>query len=320
MPAKTLEKASSIESLRPLELDELEGRTTDFQLYLDIAGKPVLYADGPYEWSIAEIEKLHEDGFSVLFYDPKARNNADSLEYGKIEPMIDDAVVEVPSEVLSHVRDGLSSTIATLNVQSPVSAAKISAVFDDLVVFLTSYPQLTAVLRDLSHHDTYTFFHSIRTCALSVAIAEDLGVKDEDHLHDIALGAVLHDIGHLKVEREILEKQGALTSMEWVQVRQHPRQSIELLEEFEISPTTKAIIIQHHERPDGKGYPFSLTCDEICPEARIVNLADIFAALTSPRPYQRQLNKTSAVAFIRQNLSEFVAPVPLASLETLIAD
>ena len=234
--------------------------------------------------------------------------------------MIDDAVVEVPSEVLSHVRDGLSSTIATLNVQSPVSAAKISAVFDDLVVFLTSYPQLTAVLRDLSHHDTYTFFHSIRTCALSVAIAEDLGVKDEDHLHDIALGAVLHDIGHLKVEREILEKQGALTSMEWVQVRQHPRQSIELLEEFEISPTTKAIIIQHHERPDGKGYPFSLTCDEICPEARIVNLADIFAALTSPRPYQRQLNKTSAVAFIRQNLSEFVAPVPLASLETLIAD
>ena len=147
---------------------------------------------------------------------------------------------------------------------------------------------ISAMSKAVEARDPYTAGHQERVAEISVAIAEKMGL-DQNTIDGIGLGAKVHDLGKLKIPSEILVKPTKLTMLEFSLVKAHPVSGLEILENVKFPwPITK-IIMQHHERLDGSGYPNALEGDEICLEAKIVAVADVFEAMSSHRPYRPSL-------------------------------
>lgn len=142
--------------------------------------------------------------------------------------------------------------------------------------------------------DSYTFGHCERVAQYAVAVAQALGL-DEEERTTIELGAYLHDVGKVRVPHEILNKPGPLTREEQDVVRMHPLWGIELLAGVEFPWDIKSIIRWHHEKYDGTGYPDRLRGDEIPVTAQVVGIADVLDALTTTRPYRPALTHAEAV-------------------------
>ncbi len=142
---------------------------------------------------------------------------------------------------------------------------------------------------DLRTYQDYVYAHSVNVAIISVLIALNLDYN-EVKMTDLALGALLHDIGMLAVPGDILLKIGNLTVAEAEAVQRHAAEGFEIVRKRrEISTLAAHIAFQHHERFDGTGYPRRLKGDEIHEYARIVAVADIFDALIADRPYRKGL-------------------------------
>jgi len=131
----------------------------------------------------------------------------------------------------------------------------------------------------------FTYNHSSRVALYSYSIAINMGL-DEKRCRWLRRGALLHDIGKLGVSNAILDKPDKLTDDEWNEVKNHARYTIEILEH--LAPFSELSIVAgaHHERLDGKGYPYGISADQIQLETRIITVADIFDAITADRPYR----------------------------------
>jgi putative nucleotidyltransferase with HDIG domain len=144
---------------------------------------------------------------------------------------------------------------------------------------------IRALAAALDARDPYTAGHSERVSALSVLIARQLQLNEAE-VDIIRLGALLHDIGKIGVADHILRKPGPLSADEFEQIRRHPGLGARILRKVPFLEPHLAIVELHHERPDGKGYPFGLLADSIPLDARIVHVADAFDAMTSARAYR----------------------------------
>jgi putative nucleotidyltransferase with HDIG domain len=144
---------------------------------------------------------------------------------------------------------------------------------------------IRALAAALDARDPYTAGHSERVSALSVLIARQLQLSEAE-VDIIRLGALLHDIGKIGVADHILRKPGPLSADEFEQIRRHPGLGARILRKVPFLEPHLAIVELHHERPDGKGYPFGLLADSIPLDARIVHVADAFDAMTSARAYR----------------------------------
>ena len=154
--------------------------------------------------------------------------------------------------------------------------------------------QVEGFLRMLESRDRYTASHCSRVAAFADLIAEEVGLRSQRRLLHLRVAALLHDLGKMDVSLEILHKPGKLDEEEWTEMRGHVQAGCR-----RASSTRRAIcriIAQHHERPDGRGYPRQLRGREICLEARIVAVADAFDAMTSDRPYRRALDPEVALS------------------------
>lgn len=137
---------------------------------------------------------------------------------------------------------------------------------------------------DAREHETHA--HSRRVAEYSMVLGEALGVSGEA-LNDLRRGAMLHDVGKIGVPDRILLKPGPLTDQEWGQMRQHPIIGSWILNGVESLKPAADVVLSHHERFDGQGYPSGLKGEEIPLGARVFSVADSFDAITSDRPYQK---------------------------------
>lgn len=135
--------------------------------------------------------------------------------------------------------------------------------------------------------------HGDRVATLASEIAVRLDV-DSGTLPGLRLAARLHDIGKVAVPDGILDKPGRLDAEEWAHVRRHPETGAELLMSSNLDPIAR-IVLAHHERPDGDGYPYRLRAGEIPLEALIISAADAYDAMVSPRPYRPALSEAHAL-------------------------
>lgn len=145
--------------------------------------------------------------------------------------------------------------------------------------------------------DYLTFIHSVNVAVLATLTARELGYKGL-RLRYLTMGALLHDLGKLKVPREILNKTGLLTEGELNLIKQHPIEGEAMLKNADVSLSILRSVRQHHERWDGKGYPDGLSGIEIHPEAQIIAVADVFDALTANRPYREALPPYHALEIV----------------------
>lgn len=138
----------------------------------------------------------------------------------------------------------------------------------------------------LDLRDVETFGHSRTVAKYSQVLAQLLGIKDRERLNNIRIGALLHDIGKIAIPDSILHKPDGLSAGEWEKIRLHPALGYGLIKEIKLVREVGDVILCHHERFDGSGYPRGLSGEEIPFEARIFALADALDAITAPRPYR----------------------------------
>jgi len=155
--------------------------------------------------------------------------------------------------------------------------------------------------------DPYTAGHQRRVTALAVAIAEDLGL-DADVVDGIRAAGLMHDIGKMAVPAEILSKPSALTDVEMSLIRAHPRVAYDILRTVSFPWPVAEIVLQHHERIDGTGYPKGLAGDDVRLEAQVLAVADTVEAMASHRPYRAALGIDVALQEIEANRGTHYAP------------
>jgi putative nucleotidyltransferase with HDIG domain len=150
------------------------------------------------------------------------------------------------------------------------------------------------LLNSLRTYDDYTFSHSVNVAVVSAAIARTLGLGD-DFVASIAHAALLHDIGKIYVPREVIHKCGHLTPAEWQMVKRHPVDGERILREERFDLVARRVAYEHHMRHDLTGYPAPKEGFEVHKASEIVRIADSYDALTTRRPYRRQISPYEAV-------------------------
>jgi hypothetical protein len=188
--------------------------------------------------------------------------------------------------------------------------------FDHIV---SGYPEaLRSLVRAVEIKDAYTHGHSQRTARVAVEIGLLMGLGP-DRLRVLARGAYLHDVGKIGIPDDILNKPGALTAEERDVIQTHPRLGFELASSAPSLREALPVILHHHERVDGCGYPGGLTGAEIPLEARVVAVADVWDALTSDRAYRRGWAPEAALAHIRAGAGTHFDTVVVDAFTTLVA-
>jgi putative nucleotidyltransferase with HDIG domain len=161
------------------------------------------------------------------------------------------------------------------------------------------------LLNSLREYDDYTFSHSVNVAVISAAIARSLGMT-EDFVDAIAQAGLLHDMGKLYVSRDIIHKTGRLTPAEWQAIKRHPVDGERILREEGLDLVCRRVAYEHHMRHDLTGYPTPKAGFEVHKASEIIRIADSYDALTTRRPYRRQINPYEAIKLMAKGSgSEF---------------
>jgi putative nucleotidyltransferase with HDIG domain len=176
-----------------------------------------------------------------------------------------------------------------------IEIEQIEPVVERIVESIFRQQDALLPLAQLKNHDEYTFQHSVSVCALMTSFARAMEMPREV-IHEIAVGALLHDVGKAAIPDNILNKPGKLTDAEFTEMKSHVVKSKIILETTPgISPIALAVAAQHHERYDGSGYPNKLKGEEISPYGQMSAIVDVYDAITSNRCYHTGIPPTEAL-------------------------
>ncbi|KWT79589.1 HD-GYP domain-containing protein [Candidatus Magnetominusculus xianensis] len=175
-----------------------------------------------------------------------------------------------------------------------------------LVDMILREPETSGYLLNLTSHDFYTYTHSVNVGILSIMVSKEIFRNSDAHdMHELGAGFFLHDMGKTKVSTDIINKPGRLNDDEMFKMRTHPYQGYKILDKAnQLSEECRIIVMQHHEREDGTGYPRRLKKDEIHPYGKIGCISDIYDALTAERSYKQALTPFEALRLMKEQMLE----------------
>jgi putative nucleotidyltransferase with HDIG domain len=173
---------------------------------------------------------------------------------------------------------------------------------------------IAAFISTMEAKDTYTQGHSKRVGEYAELIAREMNLNLKT-ITTLREAAVLHDVGKIGIEDFILRKPGPLDSEERRKMQEHPSIGVKIVEQVGLSHQVVEIIRQHHERPDGKGYPDGLVAEKISQGAKILGVADAYDAMTSDRPYRMGMPRERAIEILIEETGKQFDP---AAVEAII--
>ncbi len=179
---------------------------------------------------------------------------------------------------------------ASIAVENARLYSNLQRVYLEIVAALTSIIEIK---------DHYTKGHSERVTTYAVGLARRMGLSD-NQIEVVKLACQLHDLGKIGIHESILTKPGKLTDEEWQEIKLHPLKGVEILRKLPFLNDVIKLIEQHHERYDGKGYPYGNKGDDIDLRARIMAVADSFDAMTTNRPYAKALSLNEAIEELKR--------------------
>ena len=159
---------------------------------------------------------------------------------------------------------------------------------------------IQVIARTIETRDPYTAGHQQRVADLAVAMAEKMSLSN-DQVEGIHMAGRVHDLGKISVPAEILSKPGKLTDIEFALIKTHAMNGYNIVADIEFPWPIARMILEHHEKMNGTGYPRGLSSDEILIESRILCVADVVEAMASHRPYRPALGVETALAEISRN-------------------
>ena len=167
--------------------------------------------------------------------------------------------------------------------------------------------------------DPYTAGHQQRVADLACAVAAEMGMTEDD-VYGLRMASVMHDLGKIAVPAGILAKPGRLSDLEYELIKNHVKAGYDILRQIEFPWPLADIILQHHERIDGSGYPQGLQGSEILLPARILAVADVFETIASHRPYRPSLGLQHAIDELQKNSGKLYDSEVVASLLKLVEE
>lgn len=287
----------------PFSIEKIvDNSTTDFDLYVKVGDHLVLYGGNGYLWEREELSGLLASGFGYLYMNLEDIPRAMMYERLARLPQIQKELA--PAERIKSIEEvGAHFTKCLYAGEiTPGTVAKGQQIANELVACIAEDRGCVKFISGLANHDYYTYYHSVRVASYATAIAVQMGLTSEQALREIALGGIFHDIGKKDVPLSVINKTGVLTEAEWQQMRAHPVTGHALVKDTSLAHVSQEIILHHHERVNGSGYPHGLDASSLLKEVQIAAVADIFDALTSSRSYQRSRTKYEALDFMKHKL------------------
>ena len=250
---------------------------------LDVSPAPVApAADRPSQLTPAEKEQQE----AKTFWEPIAAD----IEGKRLPPPKEvpfsqeiEAARNVQRETHLLIRGIMQDARMGKNIESEGVKLVVNHMIDSIFRNRDALSSLTRI----KGYDEYTFIHSINVCILCLTMGRHMNFSREQ-LETFGTGALLHDVGKMKVPHEILNKPGKVTDEERLEINKHPLYSLEILEKSSgIPDESKQIALQHHERCNGQGYPYGLKGEEIFRFSQIAAIADVYDAMTTDRVYKK---------------------------------
>ncbi len=313
----------------------LERLATHTQEVIGVDGACVLVRDGAQLDTVSVVAGAGRGQRLVgRSFASDSRISALALQTGRpviIPATTGEAATATPIEALEEMRPAAAAPLSgslgprgVLVVGSPIDSSELGLVELELLSEFAgllsralrhdeqselraadSQAEIRALVGALANADGATFRHSLEVAELATRVGRRLGL-DRTELVELELGALLHDIGKLRLPAEILQKPGPLTNEEWQLVQRHPEWGADLVAGIPGLEPVAMIVRLHHERPDGKGYPHELPHDRIPAASRIISVCDAYGAMTGGRPYQDPVEPGDAIReLLRHSGSQF---------------
>ncbi|MBS61902.1 Metal-dependent phosphohydrolase, HD subdomain [Salinisphaera sp. T5B8] len=294
-------------------------------MYVEALDRPWLETDYPLEGvhikSRADIERLSRQVEYVYISAPPKPNRiplparpepagfsrrglAPAAVYSR-SPQSFSAELAQARLIREQARDFVRSIQADARAGHAVDEGDARELVVQMMASVSRNPDALVWFTNLKNRDEYTALHSMNVCMLSVALATTMG-EPETEVEEMGVGALLHDIGKMKVPMDILHKPARLSTAEFEVIKQHPQYGVQLLEQgSQLSRDSLRIVLEHHERMNGRGYPGGLKGDEISYYAQIVAIADVYDAMTSDRVYQQSRSPGEVMKLMSRSQGDF---------------
>lgn len=241
------------------------------------------------------------------------RKNARGIDVAETTAL-EDAGREAGRENKVRARQTYDAGVAAMH--DVETQAKLGKVFEleplqnvvsSLLENLFHDPAAVLGLTAIKGHDDYTLNHSINVCILSISLGASLGL-DSASLRSLGLSALLYDLGKVRIPEEILNKQGPLTAEEWEIVKRHTEEGADLLKRIQVVDKMPMVVAyEHHQRHDLQGYPAPVK-EEQHLYSKIVALCDAYDAMTTRRPFRREIRPDKALAVLMQGRGKAYDP------------
>lgn len=201
--------------------------------------------------------------------------------------------------VKSEAVKSLSNVFSKLQYSDTIELRNTFSAITEMVEYLIENKEMNSTyLLELKTFDNYTFVHSLNTCVLSLFFGIQMSYQ-KPLLIDLGVGSLLHDIGKTKIPINILNKNGKLTDYEYELIKKHPEYGYEIVKNIDsLSERAKLIVLEHHEKVDGTGYPLGHKDEKISKLAKITCISDIYDAIVSDRVYRKGFPANEAYEFI----------------------
>jgi HD-GYP domain-containing protein (c-di-GMP phosphodiesterase class II) len=239
----------------------------------------------------------------LLMGEKAAESELAWIGVNRATPVVPDADVSGMSELLQSYAAGLEllrQTAARLLAGRPADLDATVRLTEHLAELISEDPAQALLLTTVKSYDEYTYHHMVNVCILSLALARAIGLSHEQSIA-LGIGGLLHDVGKVKVPREVLQHDGLLDEEQWRLIQRHPVDGAGLVAVTTRDPLHPAvsIVLEHHAAFDGSGYP-SLSGRRVPSlPSRIVSVADCFDALTSKRSYRKPEERRQALAILQ---------------------
>ena len=242
--------------------------------------------------------------FSLYIVDEYSASEIEDVIKPELRQKSISIIKEVFSDIerISSIRKFEKRELSEYSQEEQTYFSKINELAEELLDNVLNNENVLLYLVDIKSMDNYTYSHCVNVAIISIILGISLNLNKSD-LINLCIGALMHDIGKTFIPHDILQKPGKLTPEEFETIKQHPKLGYDFLNKMNpsLNSDIQSIVLYHHERFDGYGYPEGLTGDEINYLTRIVSIADVYDALTSDRPYKRAMCPSDALEFIMSN-------------------
>lgn len=189
--------------------------------------------------------------------------------------------------ICGRAKQAVMTMFSEAKMGRAMNVQDVDLLVEEISNSILRHPHALISLSRLKTSDEYTYMHSVAVCALMVSLARRMGMPDEQ-IREAGVAGLMHDVGKMMIDPDILNKPGRLTPEEYDAMKYHPEAGLKLLDaSLQLNSMVRDVCLHHHEKFDGTGYPHALAGNEISIFARMGAVCDVYDAITSDRPYKK---------------------------------